>query len=99
MLELPEPLHFQWDQGNEVKNWHSHQVSREEIEQIFFDPRKQHYPDPIHSLREDRKILVGKTKTGRVLLVVYTVRGKTIRVISARDLNKKREGDLYEKTA
>ncbi len=40
---------------------------------------------------------MGKTKQGRLLFVVYTIRNKKIRVISARDLNKKREIDLYEK--
>jgi len=31
------------------------------------------------------------------LSIVYTIRNKQVRVISARDLNKRREADLYEK--
>jgi uncharacterized DUF497 family protein len=98
-MNLPQPLSFQWDKGNEDKNWKKHRVSREEVEQVFFDQRKQDYPDPKHSQTEVRKLLVGKTKTGRVLLVVYTLREDKVRVISARDLNKAKEGELYEKAA
>lgn len=46
---------------------------------------------------EERFILIGKTKKERVLFVVFTKRETRIRIISARDLNRK-EGILYEKT-
>lgn len=99
MEVLPQPISFQWDRGNQDKNWTKHQVRREEVEQVFLDPRKQSYPDPKHSQTEPRRIMVGKTTIGRLLLVVYTVRKHTVRVISARDLNKKKEETLYEKAA
>jgi uncharacterized DUF497 family protein len=34
-----------------------------------------------------------------LLFVVWTVRNKKIRPISTRDLNKRKEGELYEKAA
>ncbi len=88
MRSFSTPLSFEWDDGNSDKNWKKHKVTRTEAEEIFFDINKKLYPDPLHSGREARKLLVGKTKNGRVLFIVFTIRKKIIRVISARDLNK-----------
>jgi len=90
---------FEWDKGNQEKNQNKHKVSITEAEEVFFDNDKQEYPDPIHSKKEIRKIVVGSTKGGRLLFLVYTIRNKKIRIISARDLNKRKEEDLYEKAA
>ena len=97
MIRLPEPLTFEWDDGNQDKNLLKHQVSSAETEEAFFDPDKRSYPDPDHSHSEVRRILVGKARGGRILLIVYAIREDRVRVISARDLSKKREVDLYEK--
>ena len=98
MIRLPDPIAFEWDEGNRDKNRAKHNVSVSEVEEVFFDSNKRAYPDPKHSLNEPRSIIVGKTKLGRLLFVVYTIRDNRIRVVSARDLNKKREVDLYEKS-
>ena len=66
---------------------------------IILDENKREYPDPKHSEREVRKVVAGRTRKGRLLFIVYTTRNNLIRIISARDLNKRREGDLYEKAA
>lgn len=97
MVIFKELVEFIWDQGNKDKNWMKHKVTIEECEEVFFDPDKQEYPDPKHSKQEERKIIVGKTAQERLLLVVYTTRLGLIRIISTRDLNKKKEADLYEK--
>lgn len=91
-------LAFEWDEGNQGKNWEKHGVSVGEAEEVFFDKHKRLYPDPIHSSKESRKIIIGQTKKKRMLFVVFTVRKKYVRVISARDLNRKERG-LYEKSA
>lgn len=92
-------IEFIWDKGNKDKSWRKHRVANNEAEEIFFDQNKQEYPDPGHSRKEARKIMVGKTKKGRLLFAVYTFRGEAIRIISVRDLNKRREVELYEKAA
>lgn len=97
MKVLNEPLKFDWDKGNIDKNWKKHQVSNTECEEIFFDENKKILKDRLHSGSEDRYIILGKTKKERLLFVVFTIREKKIRVISARDINKK-ERRLYEKT-
>jgi|SRR3989344_2534320 len=98
-INYEKVINFDWDQGNNDKNWFKHKVSNVEIEEVFLDVNKQEYPNPSHSIKEIRKIIVGKTKKGRILFIVYTLRNNSIRVISARDLNKRKEVDLYEKAA
>ena len=67
----------------------------EECEEVFFDYKKKILKDKIHSGKEERYLLIGKTKKQRLIFLVFTIRKNKIRVISARDLNKK-EYKLYE---
>ena len=89
-------MEFEWDKGNSGKN-KKHGVSDEEAEEIFSDSNKAKYPDPKHSNTESRFVLTGQTRNRRQLLIIYTIRNNRIRIISARDLNKKKERHLYEK--
>lgn len=66
-----------------------------ECEQVFFNKPRIIWKDTKHSVDEGRFIVFGKTNAKRGLHVVYTVRQKKIRVISARDQNKK-ERSFYE---
>ena len=96
MITLKEPVKFDWDGHNQDKSLIKHQVTMNEAEEAFFDLSKQEYPDPGHSENELRKIVVGKTKRGRLPFIVYTIRKEKVRIISARDLNKTKERNLYE---
>lgn len=98
MIVLPEPLLFEWDRGNRLKNFQKHRVTNEECEEIFFDPYKKIAQDILHSGREERYVLIGMTKKGRILFIAFTVRNESVRIISARDLNRK-EHKLYESQA
>lgn len=96
-MELPEPLEFMWDIHNIDKNFFSHSVTNEEIEEAFEDRYKKLNGDAEHSVRENRSRLLGKTKAGRLLYIVFTIRKNLVRPISARDINRK-EVPFYEKT-
>jgi uncharacterized DUF497 family protein len=85
---------FQWDQGNLEKNWLKHGVSPLECEQVFFNQPLVVVPDLKHSQGEERFYALGRTDTDRYLFVVFTVRGRKLRVISARDINRK-ERSIY----
>lgn len=98
MIVFHKPIVFEWDRGNSLKNWEKHRVKNEEAEEIFFDHRKRMAKDSLHSGNEKRYLCVGKTKKGRLLFVVFTIRALKVRVISARQLNK-REIKLYEEKA
>lgn len=85
---------FLWDQGNLDKNWIKHRVSNKESEEVFFDENKFVFKDKLHSQKEERFRILGKTENNRLLFVVFTKRSGKIRIISARDTNK-RELALY----
>lgn len=97
MKVIKEPVDFDWDKGNINKNWRKHKVKDSEAEEIFFDDKKKVFKNKLHSKEEERFILLGKTKRERLLFVVFTMRNNKVRIISARDINKK-ERKLYEKT-
>ena len=89
---------FDWDKGNSEKNRIRHQVTRNECEQVFFIEPKIINEDKKHSQLEGRFYLLGITDTKRLLFLVFALRGKLIRVISARDMSKKERRIFYEKT-
>jgi uncharacterized DUF497 family protein len=85
---------FDWDAGNVTKN-RKHGVEPEEAEAVFFNEPLLVLPDAKHSKPEMRWLALGRTAE-KHLLVVFTVRRKLIRIISARMMNKK-EKAVYEK--
>lgn len=96
-IKLPSVLLFEWDKGNEQKNWINHNVSGEEAEEPFFTENHLLLDDIVHSSEEEKRyILLGKTKQARMLFIAFTIRREKIRIISARDADRK-EVLLYEK--
>jgi len=91
--ELSKCRGFEWDAGNSEKNWIAHRVSRSECEQVFFNHPLIVADDEEHSQVEPRYYVLGQTDAGRRLFLVFTIRGDLIRVISARDMNR-RESEI-----
>jgi uncharacterized DUF497 family protein len=87
---------FDWDDDNADKNWERHQLTPEEAEDVFFHEPVVVQSDVHHSKNEKRYYTLGQTGAGRRLFVVFTVRRKLIRVISARDMNRNEAG-IYQK--
>ena len=85
---------FQWDSGSVDKNLIKHNVENWECEQVFFNRPLIVLDDPKHSAFEKRWAAFGKTDTKRFLVVIFTRRKNLIRIISARDMNK-RERKFY----
>lgn len=77
-------MHFEWDHGKAETNAAKHGVSFEEALTCFYDPKQVAFYDPEHSGDEDRELLIGHSTQARLLIVSYTLRGQTIRLISAR---------------
>ena len=86
---------FDWDEGNTDKNLITHDVENWECEQVFFNQPLLVLDDLRHSTMEKRWAAFGKTDAGRLLIVVFAKRQDLIRVISARDMNRKERG-FYE---
>lgn len=96
MKILPEPLEFEWDSGNKDKNYQKHKVSNKEAEEAFDNEPLLFSEDIKHSSKEKRFQALGKTNEDRLLFISFTLRDNKVRIISARDMNKKEEVK-YEK--
>lgn len=86
---MPEREGFDWSGGNAEKNWERHGVSPSESEQVFFNRPLFVSDDIAHSEHEKRFYVLGQTDAERELFIAFTMRGKQIRVISSRDMNRK----------
>jgi len=100
MIDLARIVGFEWDDGNARKSIDKHAVTQTEAEQVFIGEQLMITEDVRHSELEARYQTLGKTLTGRRLHVTFTLRdgGTLIRVISARDMNRK-ERARYEEEA
>ena len=87
-------MDFEWDPAKARSNLTKHGVSFSDVETAFYDPYAISMPDPGASA-EERFILVGTDALGRIVVVVYTYRGNSIRLISARKATKS-ERKSYE---
>jgi len=77
-------MQFEWDEAKSTANLRKHGVGFEESVTVFGDPRSLTIFDAEHSDQEDRYIDIGLSSSGRVLVVVYTERDDSIRIISCR---------------
>ncbi len=98
MVEIKEAKQFQWDHGNERKSSDKHNVSKEEVEQVFFNHPLLLLQGKTHSQNEMRFHTLGKTDNNWKLHITFTIRERYIRVISARPMHKK-ERKGYEKNS
>lgn len=79
---MAEEVRFDWDSGN-VEHLARHRVSPPEAEQAVLDPDAIMLE--IQHEGEDRFKAVGRTAGGRVIAVVFTMRGELVRPITAYD--------------
>lgn len=88
---------FNWDEGN-LPKCQRHGVTVGEIEAVFQGPMRV-LPDPAHSAAETRYLGIGRSTSGRHLLVAFTYREmdeqRLVRPISARFMHAK-EVSHYE---
>jgi len=100
MIDLARIAGFDWDHGNARKTIDKHSVSQAEAEQVFIDVGILIAEDFKHSETEVRYQVLGRTIDGRRLHVTFTLRrnGSHIRVISAREMNRKERARYDEET-
>lgn len=79
IIDLPQPLEFEWDEANKKKIWLKYKVkykvTTEECEETFGTEQIFCQPDELHS---DKEITV---------FIVFTVRKNKVRVVSANGFN------------
>jgi uncharacterized DUF497 family protein len=86
-------MRFEWDDSKAESNVRKHGVTFDEALSVFYDPHQTAFYDPDHSEDEDREILMGHSRQGRLLVVIYTLRDDAIRIVSARRATRKETKD------
>ncbi|MBI2909631.1 MAG: BrnT family toxin [Chloroflexi bacterium] len=86
---------FEWDKYNADKIQLKRNVTPSECEQVFFNLPTAASDDVRHSQIETRSYALGQTDAARLLFLVFTVRNDKIRVISARDMNRKERREYH----
>lgn len=84
---------FEWDPAKAHSNQIKHGVSFADTFAVFEDPKALTLNQVVHE--ETRHVTIGMDCLNHVLVVVYTLRGDKIRIISARRANR-REITQYE---
>jgi hypothetical protein len=72
----------EWDDNKNQTNIKKHGISFETAALVFADEDRIEYYDKLHSIDEDRYIVLGCVQG--ILYVVYTMREEFVRLISAR---------------
>jgi len=77
-------VEFEWDEKKNVSNFNKHKIWFEDAETVFYDPFEKTEED-YSDTNEERFQITGRTKSGRPVKVIFTIRHEeTIRIISAR---------------
>ena len=88
-------LRFEWDERKAATNATKHRISFEEAATAFGDPLSITIEDTREFEQEQRFVLLGTTHHGKLVVVVHTERGDSIRIISTRRATR-REREQYE---
>jgi uncharacterized DUF497 family protein len=89
-------LEFEWDEDKAGSNQKKHHVSFEDAASVFADPLAAIFDDEAHSEEEQREIIIGHSAENQLLLVCFTERAGSIRIISARRATKRERRDYEE---
>ncbi len=85
-------MELEWDDSKRAVNKAKHGVDFADADYVLSDLQALTIFDNRH--KEDRLVTIGAGPTGRLLVVVHTRRGDTVRIISARKANE-REQEKY----
>ena len=89
---ITDEIIVEWDDKKNEINKTKHGISFLTAAYVFADDSRVELFDILHSLDEDRYAVIGCV--GKLLFVVYTMRGESIRLISARIATKDEE-EIY----
>lgn len=86
---------FEWDKGN-LEHIKKHNVDYKECEETFLNKPLIVNVDKTHSQTEERFRVYGQTNKNRSIFMIFTIRKDKIRVIPARNQNKKEQKQFQE---
>ena len=81
-------MEFEWDPDKARSNELKHGVTFEEATCVFADDLSSAVQSPDHSAGEARYLILGQTPQGRHLVVGFTERGASIRLVSAKPMTR-----------
>ncbi len=76
-------MDFEWHEGKNSLNIAKHGISFHEAKHIFSDSNRVIVLDKKHSASEKRYFCIGKTRSGEIATVRFTIRKSHIRIIGA----------------
>lgn len=88
-------MNIEWDPKKAASNLRKHRVSFHEATTVLEDPLSTTFPDLDHSQTERRYLTIGRSSSGRILVVAHVDRGAAVRLITARRANRSERG-FYE---
>lgn len=88
-------MKIEYDSKKAASNLQKHNVSFEEAASVLFDQFLLTNEDS-YIENEQRFFSIGKSESGYLLVVVWTLRDDTIRIISARKATKSQRGEYEE---
>jgi uncharacterized DUF497 family protein len=88
-------MEYEWDERKARQNIAKHGVPFEYAVRLFLDSQRLDADDARRDYGEERRLALGKIE-GRLYVVAYTVRGKMIRLISARKANEREQRNYHE---
>ncbi len=88
-------MQFEWDKEKAATNLKKHGVSFEKAKTVWDDYFYIDLYDEEHSEEEKRFLIVGESNRNRLLVVSYTERENSVRIINSRELTPKERRD-YE---
>ena len=86
---------YYWEPNKAARVLAERGISLEEVKTVFADPFVEFAPDFAHSIVEARFTAIGTSAQSRLLVVTFTERGQTVRIITAREATPK-ERRYYE---
>jgi uncharacterized protein len=88
-------MEFEWNPEKAAINLRKHNISFQEAATVFDDSLSVTFPDPDHSVGENRYVIIGMSRSGQLLVVSHTDRENRTRIISARKATRQ-ERRFYE---
>jgi len=86
-------MEFEWDESKNKSNRKKHGIDFNDAKEVFKDENRKTSPDLRVDYGEDRWVTIGKL-IDTIIVVIYTIRETTYRIISAR-YAKKKERETY----
>lgn len=74
-------MRFEWDENKRLRNLEKHGLDFQDVEAFF---QEIHVIVPSKHEGDEQRLLAIGTLEGRFVTVVYTMRGKNLRIISFR---------------